>query len=300
MAVVATSGARPSRQRRRYVVAVLATLLVVVGGLVAAGFTGGSGGLSGATSATPAVPKALERPGITGMAGRWRLLLNATFGGSRLDTSLWHTCYGWGCTIATNPEDEWYQAANDAVHGGLLTLTAKRQQSHGRAFTSGMIQSNGSFDFRYGVIEVRAKVPEGNGTWPAIWMVPANQSWPPEIDLMELWGNEPGQVRVSLHFGTNDQVDDRLVNGGPFTAGFHTYAVDWEPNGISWYIDGHLVYHTATSVSAMMYPIVNLAVASAPPPTLSSFPARMQVQWVRVWQHPGIGASSCTVAACRS
>lgn len=279
------------RGRRRIA---LLSALALVAALVAA-----IGGAAASEGGAPALPVAsLPRsPGIAGLEGPWKLVFSDTFSGRSLDPSLWHTCYGWGCTITTNPEDEWYQSSNVAVSGGHLSLTARRQPSHGRGYTSGMIQSNGNFDFRYGVVEVRAKVPVGTGTWPAIWLVPANQSWPPEIDVMEFWGQHPDQIRVSLHYGSADHVEDRVLTGD-FASGWHTYAIDWEPASISWYVDGQLVFRTPNSVNEPMYPIVNLAVASSPPPLASTFPATFEVSSIRVFQHPGVGGSSCRPGSC--
>jgi beta-glucanase (GH16 family) len=161
-----------------------------------------------------------------------------------------------------------------------------------------MVQSNGRFDFTYGIVEVRAKVPPGTGTWPAIWLVPENLSWPPEIDIMEYWGDQPDQVRVSLHYGADDQVDDKVLTSPDFADQYHDYAVDWQPGEISWYIDGKLVYRVDERVSQPMYPIMNLAVADPPTPAASTFPATFDIEWIRIYQQPGVGSAACRLASC--
>jgi beta-glucanase (GH16 family) len=235
---------------------------------------------------------------VNGLAGPWQLVMDDEFNGTSLDTKLWRTCYDWGCTIATNPENEWYQSANVAERNGDLVLTAVPQASHGRDYTSGMVQSNGTFDFTYGFIEVRAKLPAGTGTWPAFWLAPANGSWPPEIDIMELWGDAPTEVQLSFHFGEANIVDHTDVGGPNFSTGYHTFAVDWEPGSITWYVDGREVYQVGSEDDELMYPIVNLAVADPPTPAPSTFPAQMDVDWIRVWQHPGVGTASCPGSDC--
>ncbi len=315
MTIVATGGQGAAARgggRRRFGAAlgVLAAAVVLA---TALGFTfvsrasgGPSGGPSGSSAPGQNGPTGPAALGIPGLTGTWSLKLDDEFTGSRLDRSLWHTCYSWGCTISpadppatnANPENEWYESANVTQRGGVLQLTARPQSAHGRDYTSGMIQSNGRFDFTYGVVEVRAKVPQGVGTWPAIWLVPENLSWPPEIDIMEYWGAQPDQVRVSLHFGAADQVEDRVVDSSKFTSGYHTYAVDWTPSSISWYIDGTLVFATPQSVAQPMYPIVNLAVQDPPAPAAGTFPASFDVQWIHIYQQSGVGTSTCNAASC--
>ncbi len=215
-----------------------------------------------------------------------RLVFDATFTGHVLDTALWRTCYDYDtCRIASNPEYEWYVPAADRVAGGLLSLTATRQQTHGEPFSSGMIQSNGRFDFLYGEVVVRAKVPAGYGTWPALWLLPADGSWPPEIDILEAWGWTPDEIRESLFTPGDDAGVHRDVAVPGLSSGFHNFAVDWEPGVISWFIDGRLELRLDADVDTPMYPIANLAV-SAPPSDLTSgvFPTSFEIKYVRVYR----------------
>jgi beta-glucanase (GH16 family) len=229
-------------------------------------------------------------------AGGRRLIFDATFGGHTLDTALWHTCYASGtCRIATNPEYEWYQRSGVSVAAGVLSLTARAQETHGEPFSSGMIQSNGRFDFEYGYIVVKAKIPAGYGTWPALWLLPADGAWPPEIDIMEYWGWAPDQIRESLFTPEDPFGVHHVVDVAGLTAGFHTFAVDWEPGVVSWYLDGHLEFSLHQDIDMLMYPIANLAV-SAPPSELTSgtFPATFQIKYIRVYQYPGVGSYVCS------
>lgn len=159
---------------------------------------------------------------------------------------------GWG-----NEEQEVYTNStnNVSVSGGALNITAIDTAG---TYTSGRIQTSGSFDQTYGLFEFRAKLPAGTGLWPALWMMPENSSygaWPSsgEIDVLESKGQSPTLVQGSLHTGTSSDTEDTQtgeysVPNGFSTNTYHTYDLLWEPanssdgeqNTISWYVDGTL------------------------------------------------------------
>jgi beta-glucanase (GH16 family) len=157
--------------------------------LAAAGCTGG--GLASSIGVPPALERATAREPAP------RLLLDQEFDGTGLDAKIWYTCYpyakrGTGCSNNPRMELEWYRSANVSVSGGFANLTALRERAHdGYPYTSGMISTGGTpqtkatFAYRYGYAEARIKLPPGKGMWPAFWLVPANRTWPPEIDIME-------------------------------------------------------------------------------------------------------------------
>jgi beta-glucanase (GH16 family) len=166
--------------------------------------------------------------------------------------------------------------------------------------------------WKYGKIEVKAKLPQGQGIWPAIWMMPENDStygeWPMggEIDLMELLGNEPNKIYGTIHYGNpheQSQGTYTLPNGQSFADSYHVFTIEWEPGEIRWYVDGHL-YYTAnnwfsrdlTNEADYTYPapfdqpfymILNCAVGGTwpgNPDTTTVFPQEMDVDYVRVYQ----------------
>jgi beta-glucanase (GH16 family) len=236
-------------------------------------------------------------------AGTWRTVFDDEFSGASVDSTKWTPCYQFGCTNANNGELEWYQAANDTESGGFLHLTTKRQTVTGTDgktynYTSGMVSTGGvnaktppKFSFKYGYMEMSAQVPRGNGFWPAFWTLPANYKWPPEIDAMEILGNDPTTITMTVHYGQGQNGLSHGVFTGPdFSAGQHTYGVDWEPNAIVWYVDGveRYRYTKASRIpSAPMFVIANLAVGGWPgPPDLTTpFPSEMTVDYIRVYQH---------------
>jgi beta-glucanase (GH16 family) len=234
-----------------------------------------------------------------------RLLLDQEFGGKSLDTAIWYTCYPWakpgaGCSNNPGMELEWYLATNVSVSGGNANLVELRQSAHeGYPYTSGMISTGGTphakatFSYLYGYAEARIKLPPGRGMWPAFWLVPADRSWPPEIDIMEWQGVTPKDDIVTIHWGTakHPRSDGTTVRTGvDLSGGFHTYALDWQPDAVTWYFDGKPIktYDDPAHIPRKpMYVIVNLAIGGWLPgqlhPHPKDFPATMLVDYVKVW-----------------
>lgn len=162
-------------------------------------------------------------------------------------------------------------------------------------FTSGIITSRDAFKFVQGYAEMRAKLPAGDGLWPAFWLLNAYYVGPqPEIDIMEARGSAPTEIVHSYHSSnTVGQIESssKLTTGSTdYTADFHTYGVHWEPTRIRWFIDGQLVHQTPTLGRAyqMMYVLANLAVGGEfpyRPPVPGSGPASLDIDYIRVYQH---------------
>ena len=247
---------------------------------------------------------------------QWKLVFEDNFDGEHLDTSKWVTCYDWydkthdGCSNNGNNEEEWYTPAGVSLGNGVVTLTAKKEPTKGwdgkqekdYGYKSGMI-STGRPDWdgapkwtaTYGYYEARVKMPEGRGIWPAFWLLPADKEWPPEIDIMELLGHEPSSVLLT-YFWANGKFpppkdSSTYTNTDQnFTSDWHVFAVDWQPGKIDWYVDG-TVRKTVTSEHVPNEPmeiLLNLAVGGKLPGTTDQntvFPAQMQIDYVRVYQH---------------
>jgi beta-glucanase (GH16 family) len=245
--------------------------------------------------ATTAATDATATPPI---AGNWQTIFDDEFNGTTLNP-VWHTAQYWdnSATVVGNGELEAYDASGVSVSGGQLHLTARADNQYGVPYVSGLVMTGGeqsnpalpTFSFQYGYMEVSAKIPKGQGLWPAIWMVPASyQDQNGEIDVMEVLGGNTNQPYFTVHrFG---QLKQHTLIGADLSAGFHTYAVDWEPNQITWYLDGVAVA-TCTDQSLIpdvpMYPIMNLAVGGdwgGPPSSTTAFPATMDIDYIRVWQ----------------
>src|SRR6185437_9980713 len=120
-----------------------------------------------------------------------------------------------------------------------------------------------SFNLTYGYVEVRAKVPKGNGLWPSVWLAPYDQTWPPEIDLLEIQGNNTTMNHMTNHYrdATGPEQKQYGWDGPDFSKGFHTFGLEWDPKQIIWYIDGVERFRTRVGIpSKPMYVIADLAV----------------------------------------
>ena len=216
---------------------------------------------------------------------------------------------GWG-----NDELEYYTAgsANAATDGaGNLKITAKEADGslmcyYGPCkYTSARLLTKDRFEVAYGRVEARIKVPEGAGLWPAFWMLGTDidvVDWPQtgEIDIMEYVGRQPNQVFGTLHgpgYSGGQSYGKVYDLGKPVADEFHTYAVEWQPDQITWFIDG-IPYFTATSSDPFLqgkqwvfnhpfFILLNVAVGgnfggAVGPDT--TFPQAMSVDYVRLYQ----------------
>lgn len=273
-----------------------AVLLLVLGLLA-------GGALAGGWSQRSVAPPEPAREGM-------ELVFSDDFSAPTLDGDRWTTCYWWddgGCTNEGNDELEWYQPDNVVIDDGVLQLIAREETARAPdgtefPFTSGMVTSGREhyetttpprFAFRYGVVEVRARVPAGRGLWPALWLLPASHESRPEIDLMEVDGARPDVGTAHLHF---DDVDGRRRAEGhewqdeDLSEGWHTYTLDWRPDRITWYVDdvARWSFTDERHVPAEpMYLLANLAVGGefvGDPGPRTEFPATFAIDHVQVWQ----------------
>lgn len=155
---------------------------------------------------------------------------------------------GWG-----NNELQYYtdNIKNVEVANGVLTITARKEMMGGKDYTSTRLISKNKGDFLYGRIEVKAKLPSGKGTWPAIWMLPTDWAyggWPKsgEIDIMEHVGYDQDKVHISVHTEAYNHSINTQRSGSKMVPGastdFHIYRVDWTPKSIIGYIDGEQIF----------------------------------------------------------
>ena len=240
---------------------------------------------------------------------QWNIVWSDEFNGTSIDTSKWAfetgNNNGWG-----NSEREYYTSRtnNAYVSNGILHIVARQESTNGFSYTSARMKTENLYTTTYGRVEWRAKLPAGVGMWPALWMLGANigpVGWPScgEIDVVETKGTAPATVQSSLHSGS-DETGTYIFSGGDSSTNFHNYLLDWEPNSISFSVDGHL-YETqtswGTSISGATYPtpfnapffiLMNLAVGGnyVGNPSISAinagtiFPAEVQVDYVRVYE----------------
>ena len=222
---------------------------------------------------------------------------------AQLNTGTWSTCHFWApgplCENDSTGEIMVYNPDDVFVENGNLVLRAQKRQIADQSgkmhsYSSGMVQSGGNqygeapgFDFQYGRAEARVKMPKGRGLWPGWWMAPQNYEWPPEIDIVEFDGKSPNNSYHTYHWDGGGQ-NSHTHTGPDFTAGFHTFGIDWSPGLLIWTVDGVEVYRFTNAVVASepMYLYLNLAVGGIVglPDATTAFPAYYLVDYVRVWK----------------
>lgn len=245
----------------------------------------------------------------------YTLLWNDEFNGDTLDMESWRYekhAPGW-----VNAELQEYTDSTDNIFvkdGRLIIKALKTQTKAGKDYyTSGKVTTRGLHDFMYGKVIARAKVPEGQGLWPAFWMMPAKESkygsWPVcgEIDIMEILGHNTNTTHGTIHYGNphEQQQGTYVLEEGSFSDSFHEFILEWEPGEMRFYIDGNL-YHTVNDwfsekefVTAYDYPApfnqdfyvqLNLAVGGTwpgdPDETTDFDNAEFEIDYVRVYQKP--------------
>ena len=245
----------------------------------------------------------------------YTLLWNDEFSGAAMDESIWsydpHEP-GW-----TNEELQEYTESTENVFtrdGKMVLKAIKTTDENGKDYyTSGKIKTQNKKDFMYGKVVVSAKVPEGQGLWPAIWMMPTDESfygqWPKcgEIDIMEVLGSDVTTAYGTVHYGEPHAEQQGIVNlsSGSFADDFHEYSVEWEPGEMRWYIDDELYLTVNDWFTAVAgeddkpYPApfnqtffvqLNLAVGGTwpgnPDETTNFDNAEFLIDYVRVYQKP--------------
>jgi beta-glucanase (GH16 family) len=174
---------------------------------------------------------------------------------------------------------------------GTLSIIARPSSNpeiFGYHYTSGEISTAPSFAQTYGYFEMRAELPSTAGAWPAFWLVPADGSWPPELDVMETLTTDPRGAHTTEHSGaTGTHTQLGYTAFVPDTAdGFHTYGVLWTSTDLNWFIDGVEVFHTATpaDMNKPMYMIANLALGGwGGAIDNANMPAEMKIDYVRAY-----------------
>ncbi|WP_089154135.1 glycoside hydrolase family 16 protein [Micromonospora sp. NBS 11-29] len=271
-------------------------------------------GLTAALTTVPSTP-AVAAPG----AVTWSDDFNGPAGAAP-DASKWRYDIGgsgWG-----NNELQYYtnSTRNAALDGnGNLVITARKENPGGYGcwygscqYTSARLLTNGTFAQAYGRFEARIKIPRGQGLWPAFWMLGndiGSNPWPNsgEIDIMENVGSSPSTVWGTLHGpgysgGNGIGASTSLPNGQALADAFHTFAVDWAPDSITWYLDG-VAYSRKTPADAggnrwvfdhPFFMIMNVAVGGnwpGSPNSATTFPQTMTIDYVRVqaWDNGGGG-----------
>lgn len=228
----------------------------------------------------------------------YKLIWEDEFNGNSLDTLSWSYDVGdngWG-----NNELQNYTFGNNVViENGILKIIAKKENGK---YTSSRIITKNKRKFTYGLIEIRAKVPAGKGSWPALWMLGENiteVAWPKcgEIDIMEHVGKNPGFVHTSIHnasgYGVTPYTKYKKIK--KLFEDYHIYGIDWSKDKIVFLIDGKKIYTYAPKQKDKktwpfdkdFFIIFNLAVGGnwgGPAVDDSIFPLSFDIDYIKVYQ----------------
>jgi hypothetical protein len=227
------------------------------------------------------------------------LVWSNEFNDGSLNSAIWNYelgAGGWG-----NNELETYTNSINNVHidSGYLHITALNPSAG--SYTSGRITTQRKKEYTYGRVVIRAKLPEGKGVWPALWMLGGNISsvgWPKcgEIDIMELIGNTPSIIYGTAHWDNNGHVsrgNSFTLSGSKFSSGFHVFSLIWTPNRLIWLVDNQQYSNLSRSeIGAFPFDlpqffIFNVAVGGSwpgIPDQTTVFPQNMIVDYIRVYQ----------------
>ena len=258
-----------------------------------------------------AAPVAAQCAGMTGCVLVW----SDEFDGTGVDLTKWTFQLGDGSEVGLpggwgNNELQYYQEENATVADGFMTITAREESVGGLNYTSSRLRSLGKGDWTFGRMEMRAKMPIGQGLWPAFWMLSSDPSiygpWAAsgEIDIVEYIGSDPNRIFGTIHYGASFPGNvftstDYFLPSGTFNDDFHEFAVEWEQGEIRWYVDG-MLYATQNSWFSTGGPfpapfdvdfhlLLNLAVGGnlpGPPDATTVFPQEYVIDYVRVYQVP--------------
>ncbi len=221
----------------------------------------------------------------------WQLVWSDEFSGDCLDPLKW-TPEDWAAE--KNNELQYYTPSNVQVSDGRLILTSKREKLGGRSYTSGAVHTKEQYSFLYGKVEMRAKLPAGQGVFPAFWMMTDRKdTWLPEVDIMEMLGHQPDEIWMVSHWlnsaGTLSSAS-QAYKGPDFSEDFHLFGLEWTPDSLVWLVDGKEKFRITDPIPREpMYLYLNTAIGGdwpGSPDASTRLPAAFEIDYVRVFQTP--------------
>jgi beta-glucanase (GH16 family) len=253
-----------------------------------------------APTALPSLTAEWDRPG-------WTLVWQDEFDGKELNPQNWNYDLGgngWG-----NREAQAFtnRPENVRVQDGMLVIEARQESEPiaGRNYSSARVKTEGLHDWKYGRIEARLKLPQGQGIWPAFWMMGEDyeqKGWPAcgEADIMEFIGSEPDLIHATMHgpgySGSSGIGTSLATSAESLKNDFHVYAIEWDENEIRWYFDGQQYFkRTPQEVPGEwvfnhpFFILLSLSVGGnwpGYPDSTTVFPQYLFVDYVRVYQRP--------------
>jgi beta-glucanase (GH16 family) len=242
----------------------------------------------------------------------WKLVWHDEFKDKKLSSKKWNVLTR---EQSKHNELQYYLPDEVYLQNGCLRLRSRVRDFGSQHYTSGRVDTSGKFAPVYGRFEIRARLPAGKGLWPAHWLYPQNRDWQmerlmsqavtngleslipeqrpwySEIDIMEFLGHT-NVVYGTLHYTTFEGVKKSSSGNWKgekdFTKEFHTYVLEWKPDVMQWFVDGHLVHSTINGIPhSPHYLILNTAVGGrwpGNPDDTTAFPQYHDIDYVRVYQ----------------
>lgn len=309
-------GSGTSLPRRRTAPALALPLVLLVAGDALPAASGNAprpASPVGGVARTPGTPMRTERPTVSttrpaapvraqqagpngggpdGSEKQWVLTFSDEFDGTSLDKEKWSNGFGWGQD--TRSDYGWCDPANNVVSGGVLVQRIDRKPQGGQPFSVGCINSKNKFAQQFGYWEARIRSARCFGARTAFWGKPNDESWPPELDVVEVNGDGPERAeraKFTVHWRRSGRhLQSQGEYAGPdFSEDYHVFGAEWTPEGTTWFVDGVKRWHTAAGAGAMddggsFYTILNSQVILRNS-MCGDIPARSAsyVDWVRVW-----------------
>jgi beta-glucanase (GH16 family) len=243
----------------------------------------------------------------------WKLIWQDEFNGNKLNDTKWNVL-----TRETSKHGELQYYIPDEVYlqNGNLRIQSSKRDYGSQHYTSGRLDTKDKFSFTYGRIEIKGKLPLGQGIWPAYWLYPQNRDWImeytmqeaisngketsipelrpwyTEIDIMEYLGHEPKVFYATFHYysfkGEKKSSSAKYNADFSFADDYHIYVLEWEPDAIRWYIDGKLIHTTKEGIPhAPHFLILNTAIGGSwpgNPDVTTVFPQYHDIDYVRIYQ----------------
>lgn len=261
----------------------LLSVVPVAAVLVAAGDTG--------VGRSPTPVSTQSEPG----RGHWVLVFQDNFDGTSLDKSKWSNGFGWGRT--SRSELAYCNPANNSLRGGALVQRIDRRAGGGRSFSAGCVNTRRRFSKLYGYWEARIRVAGCPGARGAFWAKPNDESWPPELDVVEVHGHERRVALLTVHWrqGGSIRRSKGSFLGPDFSAGYHVFGAEWTPTETIWSIDGVERRRTPAGANFLddrgpFYLMVNNQVVRRSSTCGRAGSSSSQyVDYVRVWTRSGAG-----------
>lgn len=234
----------------------------------------------------------------------YALVWQDEFDGEELSSANWTFETGTGSNGWGNNEWQYYRQENTQVRDGYVIIEARKENFGGQNYTSSRIITKDKKEFQYGRVDIRAVLPEGQGIWPALWMLGENiseVSWPAcgELDIMEMIGGSGREntVHGTIHWqaenGYANYGDHISLSSGIFSDEFHVFSIEWDDQSIKWYMDDILFNEADITPDHLsefhneFFFIMNVAVGGnwpGYPDETTTFPQRMIVDYIRVFQ----------------